>query len=105
MILQKDKYSFTNYAIYVVACSVMGKGKIENQDSVEIRKMNNGLIVAVADGLGSASYSKEGSECAVKVVSELLGLRFTAALPCRRSRLAKRSPPSATPPLTAAPNP
>ena len=72
MILQKDKYSFANYAIYVVACSVMGEGKIENQDSVEIRKMNNGLIVAVADGLGSASYSKEGSQQAVKIVADLL---------------------------------
>lgn len=80
MILQKEKYSFTNYAIYVVACSVMGKGKIENQDSVEIRKMNNGLIVAVADGLGSASYSKEGSECAVKVVAELLSREDLANL-------------------------
>lgn len=78
MILLRDKYLYEKNIISVVACSVMGKGKIENQDSVEIKKISNGLIVAVADGLGSAAYSKEGSERAVKILVELLyGNNFT----------------------------
>ena len=89
MILQKDNHSFANYEISVVACSVMGKGKIENQDSVEIRKTNNGLIVVVADGLGSASYSKEGSERAVKVVADLLSSNDLSNFPEKLIKLWK----------------
>ena len=51
----------------IISCSVMGEGKIENQDSFEIYHDENQIIVVVADGLGSAIYSKEGSS---KIVSK-----------------------------------
>ncbi len=72
MIISKDKYILKNCVAYIVGCSVMGNGKIENQDSVEIRQTNDSLIIVVADGLGSAAYSKEGSEKAVKITSDIL---------------------------------
>lgn len=72
MIISKDKYILKNCVAYVVGCSVMGNGKIENQDSVEIRQTNDSLIIVVADGLGSAAYSKEGSEKAVKITADIL---------------------------------
>ena len=59
MIISKDKYILKNCVAHIVGCSVMGSGKIENQDSIEIRQTNDSLIVVVADGLGSAAYSKE----------------------------------------------
>lgn len=72
MIIYKNKLSHLHLPAYIVACSVIGNGKIENQDSVEIRNTNDGIIVVVADGLGSAAYSKEGSERAVKITADLL---------------------------------
>ena len=72
MIISKDKYILKNCVAYIVGCSVMGNGKIENQDSVEIRQTNDSLIIVVADGLGSAAYSKEGSEKAVKITADIL---------------------------------
>lgn len=72
MIISKDKYILKNCVAHIVGCSVMGCGKIENQDSIEIRQTNDSLIVVVADGLGSAAYSKEGSEKAVKITADIL---------------------------------
>ena len=72
MIISKDKYILKNCVAHIVGCSVMGNGKIENQDSVEIRQTNDSLIVVVADGLGSAAYSKEGSEKVVKIAADIL---------------------------------
>ena len=72
MIISKDKYILKNCVAHIVGCSVMGSGKIENQDSIEIRQTNDSLIVVVADGLGSAAYSKEGSEKAVKITADKL---------------------------------
>lgn len=72
MIISKDKYILKNCVAHIVGCSVMGSGKIENQDSIEIRQTNDSLIVVVADGLGSAAYSKEGSEKAVKITADIL---------------------------------
>ena len=57
----------------LIPCSVMGEGKIENQDSFEIYHDENQIIIVVADGLGSAIYSKEGSS---KIVS--IAIRFLA---------------------------
>jgi len=70
--ISKNKFILKDFTASVVGCSVMGIGKIENQDSVEIRKTEDKLIIVVADGLGSASYSKEGAEKAVKVTADLL---------------------------------
>lgn len=75
MIISKDKYILKNCIAHIVGCSVMGNGKIENQDSVEIRQTNNSLIIVVADGLGSAAYSKEGSEKAAKITADILALK------------------------------
>ena len=72
MIISKDKYILKNCVAHIVGCSVMGSGKIENQDSIEIRQTNDSLIVVVADGLGSAAYSKEGSEKVVKIATDIL---------------------------------
>lgn len=72
MIISKDKYILKNCVAHIVGCSAMGNGKIENQDSVKIRQTSDSLIVVVADGLGSAAYSKEGSEKAVKITADIL---------------------------------
>jgi hypothetical protein len=41
MIISKDKYILKNCVAHIVGCSVMGSGKIENQDSIEIRQTND----------------------------------------------------------------
>ena len=56
----------------IVSCSVRGEGKIENQDSLNIYYDKNQIVIAVADGLGSAIYSKEGSLKIVEVTTRLL---------------------------------
>ena len=48
------------YKYNVVGISVIGKKKIENQDSFLISADNVSLNIVVADGLGSAPFSKEG---------------------------------------------
>ena len=72
MINENKKYRIQNYNISVFAFSVMGDGKVENQDSFKIYFDNRQLIIAVADGLGSAVYSKEGSNKIVDVSVEVL---------------------------------
>lgn len=81
MIISKDKYILKNCVAHIVGCSVMGSGKIENQDSVEVRQTNDSLIIVVADGLGSAAYSKEGSEKAVKITADILTQKCYENLP------------------------
>ena len=49
----KAKYS-------ILAFSEMGFGKLENQDSYEIYSDEDQIIITLADGLGSATFSKEG---------------------------------------------
>lgn len=56
----------------IICCSVMGEGKFENQDSFKIYYDENQIIIVVADGLGSAIYSKEGSQKIVSVASCIL---------------------------------
>ena len=51
-----------NSCYTIVSCSVMGEGKIENQDSIKLYHDENQIIIVVADGLGSAIYSKKGSQ-------------------------------------------
>lgn len=65
-----QKIGENNYSI--ISCSIMGEGKIENQDSVKIYNDENQIIVVVADGLGSAIYSKEGSQKIATIACELL---------------------------------
>ena len=50
------------YKYNVIGISVIGKKKIENQDSFLISADNDSLNVVVADGLGSAPFSKEGAD-------------------------------------------
>lgn len=50
------------YKYNVVGISVIGKKKIENQDSFLISADNVSLNIVVADGLGSAPFSKEGAD-------------------------------------------
>lgn len=72
MVSENKKYRIQNYNISVFVFSVMGDGKVENQDSFKIYFDNRQLIIAVADGLGSAAYSKEGSNKIVDVSVEVL---------------------------------
>lgn len=65
VILDKKKYT-------IIGCSVMGEDKLENQDSFDIYSDEKQIIAVVADGLGSASYSKEGSSKIVKICLEQL---------------------------------
>ena len=56
----------------VIACSVKGNNKADNQDSYGIFADENQLIVVVADGLGSAELSNIGSKMAVDAAIEVL---------------------------------
>ena len=72
MIFETKKVKLSSKNISVYAFSVMGEGKIENQDSFKIYSDENQVIIVVADGLGSAAYSKEGSQIITEVVIEIL---------------------------------
>lgn len=72
MDFRKETVKIGDHSYSVIACSVMGGGKIENQDSYDIYYDDTQLIVAVADGLGSATYSKEGSSKIVKLLIDVL---------------------------------
>ena len=72
MIAEEKKYRLSGYNISVFAFSEIGQGKVENQDSFSLYSDDKQLIVAVADGLGSAAYSKEGSQKIVTVAIDIL---------------------------------
>lgn len=72
MIFETKKIKLSSKNIFVYAFSVMGEGKIENQDSFKIYSDENQVIIVVADGLGSAAYSKEGSQRITEVAIEIL---------------------------------
>lgn len=72
MIFETKKVKLSSKNIFVYAFSVMGEGKIENQDSFNIYSDENQVIIVVADGLGSAAYSKEGSQRITEVAIEIL---------------------------------
>lgn len=72
MIFETKKVKLSSKNISVYAFSVMGEGKIENQDSFKIYSDENQVIIVVADGLGSAAYSKEGSQRITEVSIEIL---------------------------------
>lgn len=56
----------------VIAHSVIGIGKVENQDSFRVYSNPENLIVVVCDGLGSAPFSREGAEKACSIAIECL---------------------------------
>ena len=72
MITELKKHRIAGYTISIFAFSEKGQGKLENQDSFCIYSDEKQLIIAVADGLGSAVYSKEGSQKIVSVASDVL---------------------------------
>lgn len=72
MIFETKKVKLSSKNISVYAFSVMGEGKIENQDSFKIYSDENQVIIVVADGLGSAAYSKEGSQRITEVAIDIL---------------------------------
>lgn len=72
MLFINKTFKLENYLIKVIGCSAMGNGKFENQDSVAVEEFDKQIIIAVADGLGSASYSKEGSKKIVDIIITLL---------------------------------
>lgn len=72
MIFETKKVKLPSKNISVYAFSVMGEGKIENQDSFKIYSDENQVIIVVADGLGSAAYSKEGSQRITEVAIDIL---------------------------------
>ena len=77
--LLKTKLEDNEYII--LANSVMGKGKIENQDSYKIYFDESMIIICVADGLGSVAFSKEGSQKIVEIGCELLKDNVDDTLP------------------------
>lgn len=56
----------------VIAHSVIGIGKTENQDSFMVYSNPENLIVVVCDGLGSAPFSRKGAEKACSIAIECL---------------------------------
>lgn len=50
-----------DYQYLVIGVSVIGKKKIENQDSFLLSSDKSSLTITVADGLGSAPFSREGA--------------------------------------------
>ncbi len=72
MDFRKDEAKIRNSKYYITACSVIGQGKLENQDSYDYYFDDNQIIIAVADGLGSATFSKEGSSKIVKLLIEII---------------------------------
>ena len=64
-----------NRCYTIICCSVMGEGKIENQDSMKVYYDENQIVIVVADGLGSAIYSKEGSQKITLLASTILAER------------------------------
>ena len=66
------KAKIGNDSYLVVADSVKGQGKIENQDSYKVLFQDETLVIALADGLGSASFSKEGADKAVSIATQML---------------------------------
>ena len=72
MEFQIKENNIGNIKYTVIANTVMGFGKIENQDSLAIYTDEYQCIVVIADGLGSATYSKEGSSKIVNIAVEIL---------------------------------
>ena len=66
------EFNIGKYRYYVAGISVIGKKKIENQDSFLICNDDSYLSIVVADGLGSAPFSKEGSEKVCGLCLEML---------------------------------
>lgn len=66
------RINLENRCYTIVSCSVIGEGKIENQDSMKIYYDENQIVIVVADGLGSAIYSKEGSQKITSLASAIL---------------------------------
>lgn len=64
-----------NRCYTIVSCSVMGEGKIENQDSMKVYHDENQIVIVVADGLGSSIYSKEGAQKITLLSSTILAER------------------------------
>lgn len=71
----KIRINLGNRCYTIISCSVMGEGKIENQDSMKIYYDENQIVIVVADGLGSAIYSKEGSQKITSLASTILAER------------------------------
>ena len=72
MELKKDKVRIGKNNYLILAFSEMGLGKLENQDSFQLYFDNSQIIVTLADGLGSAIFSKEGSSKIAKILVNLL---------------------------------
>lgn len=56
----------------IIGRSMMGRDKIENQDSFSVYYDDSQIVVAMADGLGSAVFSKEGSKKAADFACSIL---------------------------------
>lgn len=61
-----------NVEYHIVVISAIGQGKSENQDSVSLCYTDKSISMAIADGLGSAVHSREGSEIISKITCEML---------------------------------
>jgi len=72
MDFRKDNIKIGSNKYSIIACTVIGDGKLENQDSYDYYFDDEQMIITVADGLGSATFSKEGSSKIVKLLIEII---------------------------------
>jgi len=66
------KIRFNGHDYLLVGYSVQGNEKDQNQDSLFYMMDSQSIVICIADGLGSATFSKEGAEFASKIMAELL---------------------------------
>ncbi|MBS4024150.1 MAG: protein phosphatase 2C domain-containing protein [Clostridia bacterium] len=70
-----EKGKIGNFDYKVIGLSMTGlshvKNEIENQDSFGFHKNSNGVLIAVADGVGSCVKSKAGSIYAIETIKTL----------------------------------
>lgn len=78
---KKLKVTIDNKTYLIIIASIIGEGKTENQDSVDLLYDDKQIIVALADGLGSAIFSKEGSSKIVNITLDLLAQEKIKNLP------------------------
>lgn len=65
-----------NHSFEIIGDSIDGSTDKVNQDSFGFYHDDECLIVAVADGLGSAPLSQIGSECIVETIIEVLSTQI-----------------------------
>jgi serine/threonine protein phosphatase PrpC len=72
MVKVHEKFVSEPFFYSQIGFSIKGNGKEENQDNFQFFHNNDCVIAVVADGLGSAVYSRHGSELVCKTAIDIL---------------------------------